>query len=129
MEVIRVRRSSSRTWVAFTGAVVLAIMVLWSESAHGPSPDTPAAAAPRIVPALASEPLAAVITPTEFQYQGKRWIQSADRVTPREVVLRDIGITVARNIVYARLNAKPPYTTLFVETHPGSEVFAVYRMR
>jgi hypothetical protein len=49
-------------------------------------------------------------------------------VTSRDTALRDIGLTIGRNIVYARLDARPPYSSLYMENRPGSERFVAYRI-
>lgn len=64
--------------------------------------------------------------PSQFRYQSTLWQPSGQAFTSDHVMLKDTGLNVGGNIVYARQDAQAPYNAFYLETQPGSGVFIEY---
>jgi hypothetical protein len=67
-----------------------------------------------------------VSLPGEFGYAGNNWEPSGQAVTSDSVKLMDTGLQVDGNTIYADEGAQPPYSTLYLQTQPGSGVYIKY---
>jgi hypothetical protein len=122
------KRIPAWAWALIVPALVIpALGAWWSAAARDFTEAGIIPEPPKTVSPAHEVRLAAAKPPAAFDCQGTRWMPTGETTTPRDTALRDIGLTVERSIVYARLDAEPPYTALYVETHPGSEVFVRYR--
>lgn len=64
--------------------------------------------------------------PDQFRLEGKLWQPSGEAVTSDTTKLKDSGMSVGGNVIYAQQGATQPFGELYLETEPGSGVFVVY---
>jgi len=108
-------------------AAILALGAWWTAAARDFTRTAVVPEPPQTVSPAPKPRLSTARPPAAFVCRGERWAPSGETVTCADTKLRDIGLTVERNILYADLDAEPPYARLFAETHPGSGVFVTYR--
>jgi len=74
----------------------------------------------------ATDNMKQVNLPSSFKYTGTTWTAATDAVSGDYTTMTDIGAQVQGHEIYAPAGDTKPYTELYIETSPGSNVYLKY---